>query len=204
MTYGAEIKTVNKLIKFGDDDGENDDVGIEIIDFDNGSAYDTNTANMQWKMWYVTKKDGTCWQSEEEKNSTNVEDMLVYENKEDIPEGNKIVGAYFESQYGGQLEGERSSIYIRFKIQDNAKVGKVYSFVQNDILWRDEWLDRGVYTVTNKNKKMPQSSENTGDYPNATVILKNQGYKKTTFNKYRRAYKQEYRCMEFRYMCKSN
>ena len=76
-----------------------------------------NTANMQWKMWYVTKKDGTCWQSEEEKNSTNVEDMLVYENKEDIPEGNKTVGAYFESQYGGQLEGERSSIYIRFKIQ---------------------------------------------------------------------------------------
>ena len=53
---GAEIKTVNKLIKFVEDDGENDDVCIELIDFDNGSAYDTNTANMQWKMWYVTKK----------------------------------------------------------------------------------------------------------------------------------------------------
>lgn len=185
---GAEIKTVNKLVKFGDDDGEGDDVGIEIIDFDNGSAYTTNTGNMQWKMWYATKKDGTCWQSEEEKSSTNVEDMLIYENREDIPEGHKIVGAYFESQYGGQLESGSSSIYLRFKVQDTAKIGKVYSFVQDDILWRDA-LDREIYTVDNPNKKMPQSAENPGDYPNATSILKNQGYKKTTFNEYRRAYK---------------
>ena len=186
---GAEIKTVNKLVKFGDDDGQNDDVGIEIIDFDNGSAYDTNTVNMQWKMWYATKKDGTCWQSEEEKSSTNVEDMLIYETREDIPDGYKIVGAYFESQYGGQLESGISSIYLRFKVQDTAKTGKVYSFVQDDILWRDEWLDREIYTVTNKSKKMPQSLEDPSDYPNATAILKNQGYKKTTFNEYRRAYK---------------
>lgn len=188
MIGGAEIKTVNKLIKFGDDDGENDDVGIELIDFDNGSAYDTNTANMQWKMWYATKKDGTCWQSEEEKSSTNIEDMLVYENKADIPEGYKIVGAYFESQAGGQLEAGISSIYLRFKVQDTAKIGKVYSFVQDDILWR-EALNREIYTINNTSIKMPQSLEEPGDYPSATVILKNQGYKKTTFNEYRRAYK---------------
>ena len=74
-------------------------------------------------------------------------------------------------------------------MQDTAKTGKVYSFVQDDILWRDEWLDREIYTVTNKSKKMPQSLEDPSDYPNATAILKNQGYKKTTFNEYRRAYK---------------
>lgn len=188
MIGGAEIKTVNKLIKFGDDDGEDDDVGIEIINFDDGGKYATNTTNMKWKMWYATKKDGTCWQSEEEKKSTNVEDMLVYENKEDIPEGYKIVGVYFESQDGGQLDSGDSSIYLRFKVQDTAKVGKVYSFVQDDILWR-EALDREIYTITNTSKKMPQSSKDLGDYPSATVILKNEGYKKTTFNEYRTAYK---------------
>lgn len=202
--YGAEIKSVNKLIKFGDDDGKNDDVGIEIIEFDNGSNYDTNTANMQWKMWYATKKDGTCWQNEEEKRTTNIEDMNIYENKQDIPENYKIVGAYFESQEGGYLESERNSIYLRFKVQGTAKVGKVYSFVQDDILWRDNWLDRTVYTVTNKNKEMPKSLEEPGDYPNITMALKNLTYNKTTFNEYRRTSRQDNWNVELRNMCKSN
>lgn len=201
---GAEIKSVNKLIKFGDDDGKNDDVGIEIIEFDNGSNYDTNIANMQWKMWYATKKDGTCWQNEEEKRTTNIEDMNIYENKQDIPENYKIVGAYFESQEGGYLESERNSIYLRFKVQGTAKVGKVYSFVQDDILWRDNWLDRTVYTVTNKNKEMPKSLEEPGDYPNITMALKNLTYNKTTFNEYRRTSRQDNWNVELRNMCKSN
>ena len=55
---------------------------------------------MKWKYWFVTKKDGTNWSSQTDMNNGNIEDMVLYESLDDIPEGHLCVGVYFESQGG--------------------------------------------------------------------------------------------------------
>ena len=54
---GTELKSVNKLVKF---DGD----GIEPVLYNGTNKYEANTDGMTWNMWYVTKKDGSNWQSQ--------------------------------------------------------------------------------------------------------------------------------------------
>ena len=149
---GTEIKSVNKLVKF---DGD----GLEPIIYDDGEKSKFDTDELTWKIWYVTKKDGTNWIDETERNNANIEDLNLYENLEDISEGYICVGMYFESQ-GGILnipeEWKEFYIKIRMKIKDTAEVGKTYGIIQDDDYW-NVTLDRTTQTALNPNAEYPET-----------------------------------------------
>ena len=68
-----DIYSANRFIKF---DGE----GFEPVYYDDGSKYKTlgMKGKAEFKVWYVTKSDGTNWTSQEEMNNGNIEDMEIY------------------------------------------------------------------------------------------------------------------------------
>lgn len=164
---GTELKSVNKLVKF---DGD----GIEPVLYNGTNKYEANTDGMTWNMWYVTKKDGSNWQSQEERNNANIEDLNIYNNMEDIPEGYICVGMFFESKDGVlEIPSKSRTQYIRikFKIKKDAIVNKTYGITQSDTYWWDS-LDRTTQTVLNKN----------ATYPRAVFEAKNQNYINTEYN----------------------
>ena len=164
---GTEIKSINKLVKF---DGD----GFEPILYDNGDKASFTTDTMTWRTWYVTKKDGTNWLDEAERNNSNIEDLNMYENLEDIPEEYKCVGMYFESQ-GGILNipqwSGKQYICIRMKIKDTAEIGKTYGIMQDDDYW-NVTLDRTTQTALNPN----------AEYPETVWSMHNQQYVQTQYD----------------------
>ena len=144
---GTEIKSVNRLVKF---DGD----GLEPILQENGEKAEFVTDTMTWKSWYVTKKDGTNWKNEEERNNSGIEDLNIYENIQDIPEGYICIGMYFESQ-GGSMSRESKYIQIKFKIKDTAEIGKTYGIMQDSDYWT-ETLDRTTQTIKNPDAEYPK------------------------------------------------
>ena len=82
------IHSENVIYKF---DGEGLEPDTNEIIF-SSSADQT----LEFNAYYLTKKDGTNWVSQEEMNNTVLlEDFNVYKNKDDIPEKNIIVGILF-------------------------------------------------------------------------------------------------------------
>ena len=167
---GTEIKSVNKLVKF---DGD----GLEPILYDNNEKFHMgleSSDTMTFKAWYVTKKDGTNWVDETERNNANIENLNMYEDLENIPEGYVCVGMYFESQ-GGILNvpknGNTQYIMIRMKVKDTAKIGKTYGIMQVDDYWL-ETLDRTTQTATNPD----------AEYPKTVALWHNQQYRKTQYD----------------------
>ena len=129
--------------------------------------------DMEFNVWYVTKKDGTNWTSQEDMNNGNIEDMVLYENISDIPNGNICVGEFFESK-GGKLtrvSGDNNIVEIALKIKDTATIGKVYGITQRTKVW-EEKLDRDTYTVTKKGV----------EFPKATWDSTNRNYIKTEYD----------------------
>lgn len=160
---GTEIRSVNKLVKF---DGD----GLEPILYDDEEKAHYSTDTMSFKVWYVTKKDGTNWIDETERNNSNIEDLNMYENLEDIPKGYTCIGMYFESQ-GGIIRGENLFIGIRLKVKDTSEIGKTYGIMQDDDYWL-ETLDRTTQTAKNPN----------AEYPKPVWSAHNQQYKKTQYD----------------------
>ena len=166
MTNEKEIKSINKLVKF---DGD----GIEPTKYSEDEEISPFTDKMQWREWYVAKKDGTNWVSEEERNSAKIEDLVIYDTLEDLKKtGATCVGIYLESQ-GGQLSlGVRDYyISVKFKFKDTAKVGKTYGIMQDSIYWEEE-LDRKIQTVTNPD----------AEYPKPVFLEQGQQYIKTQYD----------------------
>ena len=161
---GTEIKSVNKLVKFNGD-------GLEPILYEDGEKAHFSHDTMTWKIWYVTKKDGTNWVDETERNNANIEDLNMYENLEDIPEGYICIGMYFESQSGMIQREINFNIKIRLKIKETAKIGKTYGIMQDDDYWL-ETLDRTTQTATNPN----------AEYPRTVWSAHNQQYKQTQYD----------------------
>ena len=152
--YGA-----SKFIKF---DGNFVEPELQ----ENGEKYRTYAygGTMKFSVWYVTKPDGTNWTSQSEMNNGNIEDMNLYENISDIPEGYVCVGMFFESA-GGYLAvatGDNNIIGVTVKVKDTAKVGQTYGFTCRTKLWKDE-LDRNIYTITNKGVTYPQVEWDSGN-----------------------------------------
>ena len=151
---GTEIKSVNKLVKF---DGD----GLEPILFDDNEKFHIgleSTDTMTFKAWYVTKKDGTNWIDETERNNANIENLNMYEDLENIPAGYVCVGMYFESQGGilNVLQGfDKQNIRIRLKIKDTAKIVKTYGIMQDDDYWTVT-LDRTTQTALNPDAEYPE------------------------------------------------
>ncbi len=148
-TNDYDIYTANRFVKF---DGE----AYEPVYYDDGSKYKTRNmnGNAEFKVWYVTKKDGTNWTSQEEMNNGNIEDMEIYETIEEIPEDKICIGIYFEtiSGYLARSSGNNNSLIFLLKIKDTAEIGKTYGMTQRTWYWLEE-LDRSVYTITNKDIK---------------------------------------------------
>ena len=104
------IRSADKFIKF---DGE----AFEVLDYNGNEKFHmTGTSSMKWKYWYVTKKDGSNWTNQTDMNNGKIEDMLLYENKEDIPEGFNCIGVYIESQEGYLTAGTKVYFYVKLKV----------------------------------------------------------------------------------------
>lgn len=145
------LYTVNKLVKFDADCYEPIKTGDRYY---TTSQAENVGKNFGYKMWFVTKRDGTNWKDEKERNNARVEDLILYENYQDIPQNYLCVGEYFETQDGYLVTGYQI-IDIRLKIKDTAKIGETYGIMHNTIAW-NESLDRNIYTATNKNVEWPK------------------------------------------------
>ena len=159
MNNDNDIYTGDKFIKF---DGE----GFEPVYYGNGAKYRIQymDGNPTFKIWYVTKKDGTNWTSQTEMNNANIEDMDIYDNIEDIPNGKICIGVYAETT-GGYIEsitGQNNILVIPLKVKENATIGKTYGTTQRTRMWIDK-LDRSVYTITNKNVQWPTPTYDSGN-----------------------------------------
>ena len=155
------IRSIDRFIKY---DGEAFEVA-NLSDTENIKAYGMN--NMTFKYWYVTKKDGTNWTSQTEMNNGKIENMVLYEREEDIPEGDICIGIYVESQSGYvSVPATKDAYYfeIQLKIKDTAQINKTYGLTQTSKYWRVE-LDREIYTQTKLDSytSYPKTAYNSGN-----------------------------------------
>ena len=143
----GEIRSVNRLVKI---DGD----GLEPVLY-NGEKFEIKgNQTMTFKAWYVTKKDGTNWIDEDERNDSTIEDLVMYENLEDIPEGHICVGVYLESQEG--IINGVVYINIRLRVKETAQIGQSYGIMVCDDYWNIA-LDRTTQTATNPNAEYPET-----------------------------------------------
>ena len=136
-----------------------------------------NAENIQFKAYYLTKKDGTNWTSQEEMNKTvNIDDFNVYKNKSDIPENYICVGILFESIDGGISKKNYEIIEVDMKIKEDAILNRTYAMTYAVKAWTQEQsIDRNIYNVENK--------EITGkDYPEAAWKKEGMDYTKIEYN----------------------
>lgn len=154
-----DIQSAIKFMKF---DGE----AVEPALYSDGDKYKINSfgGNPVFNVWYITKPDGTNWTSQEEMNNGKIEDMLYFENIEDIPEGYICIGEYLELVDGKiPVEtGENNTVVIRLKVKDTAKAGKVYGFTPFTVLWKGK-IDNNLYSITKQNfSEWPRASWSSG------------------------------------------
>lgn len=92
-TNSFDINSMCKFIKF-------DGSAVEPIKYQDGSVYKKYYFNgsMEFKVWYVTKKDGTNWIDQKEMNNANIESMNIYENIEDIPSADTCIGMFLSQR----------------------------------------------------------------------------------------------------------
>ena len=129
--------------------------------------------DMSFKIWAITKKDGTNWNSQEEMNTTtNITDFDFYDEVEDIPEGKTCIGIYIESD-GGFWKPTYNVIEVEMKIKDDAHINKTYGMVQTTKLWdKEHQIDRSIYTCMNQEHP---------EYPTPTCQI-GSTYVKTEYN----------------------
>ena len=145
----CKIQAINNLLKF---DGD----CYQPVVLDDGTQFN-NTAEkqMQFKIWYATKKDGTNWSSQEEMNKATTEDLVYYKSLDDIPEGYICTGVYMEST-GGKLVSTGTRIDIPMVIKETANIGQTYGATQIPVYYTEP-LDRSIYTIENPNVQWPKN-----------------------------------------------
>ncbi|MBO5477540.1 MAG: MucBP domain-containing protein [Clostridia bacterium] len=163
VTNDYDVYSASKFVKF---DGDN----FEPITYADGTRYYKSAfaGSMEFKVWYAAKPDGTNWTSNDEMVNANVEDMVLYENIEDIPESVVCIGEYIESTEGNlsRTTGDNNCVIIPIKVKDTATIGETYGFIQRTKVWLD-YLDRDVYTITNEDAEWPTP---TWDFGNRNYI----------------------------------
>ena len=168
VTNDFDLYSATKFIKF---DGN----AVEPIYYSNGNRYRKSAFNgdMEFKVYYVTKPDGKNWIDYTEMKNANVEDMNVYDNISDIPDGYICIGIFLESTTGAlsRTTGDNNCVYVPVKVKDIAQIGQTYPFIERSKYYKD-YLDRSVYNVHNKDAV----------YPKATWDSGNQDYIKTEYD----------------------
>ena len=149
------VKSAVKFIKF---DGDFFEINTNSTEKYITEDYDST---MTFNVYYATKKDGTNWNDQTEMNNASIDDMNVYLNYEDIPEGHICVGAYIES-IGGELTGGIDGeewIGIPVLIKKDAETGKYITITGYTKLWFDE-IDRTQNNILN----IPEAELPTSDW----------------------------------------
>ena len=133
----------NKLVKF---DGE----AFKPVEVNGKYFFTKDCGTMTFNQYFVTKEDGSNWKSQDEMNKADIEDLVIYNSLNDIPDGYLCVGVYYESN-AGYLEAPCSTpsrqIFTYLKITDDAKINQTYGFTQTNKYWLEE-LDRSKYSQT--------------------------------------------------------
>ena len=170
VTNDYDINSAAKFVKF---DGD----AYEPSFYSDGTNYFKTSFNgdMEFKVYYVTKPDGSNWSSQTEMNKANIEDMNVYESLEDIPDGYTCIGEYLESTTGTLTRntGDNNTVLLPVRIKESATVGRTYGVTHKTVYYKD-YLDRSVYNIMNK--------DNLDDYPTPEWDSGNPNYVKTEYN----------------------
>ena len=135
---------------------EDDVLSIDKLAKFDAEAFEPTQLNGKWfyqdshftyKNYFATKPDGTNWTSQTEMNNAEVEDLVLYDNYEDIPEGHLCVATFFESQSGCvDLPGDIYTYVNQYlKIKESATIGNTYAVTSTSRYWIVD-LDRDVYT----------------------------------------------------------
>lgn len=153
------IYSVNQMYKF---DGDAFEPYSDKITF-------TATSGFSFNAYYLTKKDGTNWNSQEEMNNTvELTEFNIYKNKADIPEGYICVGLFFESKSSGMWKPIWNTISVNMKIKETAKINQTYGMTIATMIWdKENELDRSIYTIE-KNidfSTYPKYAYNAGQMP---------------------------------------
>ena len=164
--YENYPRTINGLLKF-------DGGCYQPVLLSNGNKYLNQYVDyIDFNMWYVTKKDGTNWNSQQEMNNTIVSECDLYENLEDIPSDKLCVGVYYESQ-GGTHNKRDLVLYLPVVVKDTANIGQTYGVTQK-VQYYNYDLDRKIYTAANPDVIWPS------DY----VYYPSKNYVKTEYDEY--------------------
>ena len=168
ITNDYDVYTSEKFIKF---DGD----AIEPIKYSNGTKYRLGAfaGTARYNTYYVTKPDGKNWVSQQEMNNADIENMVIYDNIEDIPEGHICIGAFFESidGYVAVSTGDNNVLFFPVRIKKTAIIGRTYGFTHSTKMWVDE-IDRSIYNIKNKGVT----------YPTPTADFKHHNYIKTEYD----------------------
>ena len=163
----AYIYSANEIFKF-------DGLGLEPS---SDHIVYSSSSTLKFNAYYLTKKDGTNWSSQEEMNSMcNIEEFNIYKNKSDIPEGYICVGLFFESKEGGNVKPLWSTIYVEMKVKNSAIINQTYGMTLASKWWaKENQLDRDIYTIENKDISID-------DYPTPSWTKENKPYIKTEYD----------------------
>ena len=170
LTNDYDCYSATKFVKF-------DANAFEPILYPDSSKYGTQyfDGNMTFDVWYVTKKDGLNWIDQSDMNNGNIEDMLLFENIDDIPENYLCIGIYFESNNNGNLAvstGDNNVVTFLLRIKDSATIGQTYGITSITKDWID-YVDRTKYSAY---------IGNFSEYPTPTWSSGNRDYIKTEYD----------------------
>ncbi len=164
------IKSVDRFLKF------NAEAFKPIKVNDKYYELSEKLSTMQFKMYFVTKKDGSNWIDQADMNNGVIENMDLYNSLEEIPNGKLCIGIYFESISGEVINPQDwNALYFRIplKIKDTAIVNKTYGLVQTSKYWKDK-VDRSTFTQENL--------DSYNDYPKPVFSCEKQNYIKTEYD----------------------
>ena len=157
----SDVYDANALLKF---DGSVLDVTeIDGITWRERPGNATNTVNsndMQFKMLYAAKPDGTNWSSDEEMGQAEEEDLLFFDSieqlKAQLGDNAICVGVLYESISGSFGYSSGCTLELALQVNENAKIGDVYQFVSVIRLYfEDNKLDRTTQTRSNPDAVFP-------------------------------------------------